>query len=204
MLSTSFPFGLFQKERDVELPGEVVVWPRTDRHVREPRLTGERARRSGPVQTGASGARGEYRGLRPYRPGDDPRDVHWRTSARVGEPVVREYERDQAQALWLCLDLRAPDAAEAVVATEIVAALADAAIRRGEPVGLLTADSRVSPGSGGAQLEHILDELARAQFRPDAPHLVPPVPPRECVLVTVARTVDGAWGDVYLAERGGR
>ena len=30
-LSTSFPFGLFTKERDVPLPGELVIWPRSDR-----------------------------------------------------------------------------------------------------------------------------------------------------------------------------
>ncbi|CAN5406355.1 DUF58 domain-containing protein [soil metagenome] len=204
VLSTSFPFGLFQKERDVELPGEVIVWPRTDRPVREPRVAGERARRSGPVQAGAAGARGEYRGLRPYRTGDDPRDVHWRSSARAGGPVVREYERDQSQALWLCLDLCAHPGAGAEVAVEIAAALAAGAIQRGEPVGLLTADCHLAPGGGGAQLERILDELARAHFRTGAPRLAPPVPPRECALVTTAPGGDAGWGDVFLAERGGR
>ena len=35
-IGTSFPFGLFVKERDVELPGELVIWPRHDRVVRAP------------------------------------------------------------------------------------------------------------------------------------------------------------------------
>src|SRR5690606_10820575 len=36
-LSTTFPFGLFRRERDLTLPGELVVWPRTNRIVRSPR-----------------------------------------------------------------------------------------------------------------------------------------------------------------------
>ena len=203
-LATSFPFGLFRKERDVELAGEVVVWPRHDRPVREPRPSGERVRRSGETFAGASGARGEYRGLRPYRSGDDPRDVHWRTTARLGQPVVREYERDRAQALWLCLDLRAPDGDAAEHAVEVAASLAAAASRRGDAFGLATPDARVEPGAGSGQLERVLDALARARFRADAPRVSPPAPPRECVLVTPSASADPSWGDVFAGEKGAR
>lgn len=156
------------------------------------------------MRSGAAGQRGEYRGLRPYRPGDDPRDVHWRSSARLREPVVREYERDRSQALWICLELRAPagDAAEAAV--EIAASLAAAASRRGEAFGLAAGDVRVSPGSGAGQLERVLDALARVRFAADAPRLEPPVPRGECVLVTPLAAAEAGWGDVFPAERGGR
>ncbi|HSU17811.1 DUF58 domain-containing protein [Longimicrobium sp.] len=203
-LATSFPFGLFRKERDVEIPGEAVVWPRHDLPVREPRPAGERVRRAGESFAGAAGARGEYRGLRPYRAGDDPRDVHWRTTARRGEPVIREYERDRSRALWICLDLRAEPGGLAESAVEIAASLAGAASRRGEPFALATADARVSPGTGAAQLERVLDALARARIRADAPAPNPPVPAGECVLVTARAGGRGRWGDVYAAEREGR
>jgi uncharacterized protein (DUF58 family) len=45
VLGTLFPFGLFAKERDVELPGALVVWPRTDRPVRTPRIAAASGRR---------------------------------------------------------------------------------------------------------------------------------------------------------------
>ena len=34
----------------------------------------------------------DVRGVRPYRPGDAIRSIHWRTSARRGELMVREYD----------------------------------------------------------------------------------------------------------------
>jgi uncharacterized protein (DUF58 family) len=210
-LSTSFPFGFFQKERDVELDGEVVVWPRIDRIVEEPRPAGDRTPRTGDVSTVASAIRGEYRSLRPYRPGDDPRDVHWRSTARTGEPIVREYAREQAQTLWLCVDLRrAPgarteesDAAvpREEVAIEIAAALAARASARGQPVGLVTSDERVGRAARPEQLERVLDALARAKFRPDAVPPAPPAPRGECVLVTaVDGSVGAGWGEVYTPE----
>lgn len=197
-VGTSFPFGFFRKERDLECPGEVVVWPRTTRPVREARPAGDRVRRSEEAAAGASGSRGEYRGLRPYRPGDDPRDVHWRSSARSEEPLVREYARDQAQTLWICLDLREAPGAEAAV--ETAAALAARAAQRGQPFGLATSDLVLGPGSGPAQLERLLDALARARFRPGARPPAAPVAPAACVLVAAAAATSAAgWGDVFIA-----
>jgi uncharacterized protein (DUF58 family) len=46
-ISTSFPFGLFKKSRDIPLPGELVIWPRSDRRVRPPNPGGGRNPRSG-------------------------------------------------------------------------------------------------------------------------------------------------------------
>ncbi len=209
-LATSFPFGLFRKERDVEMAGEVVVWPRTARPVRRPLPAGNRHTASGEVAAGASGARGEFRALRGYLPGDDPRDVHWRSTARTGEPVIREYARERSQTLWICLDLseeRAPESSGPAavlspgeVAIETAAALAADAALEGRVFALATVDRRVEPGSGDRQLERVLDALARARLRPRAGAARPPVSPSECVLVTpVAGSTAGEWGDTFVA-----
>jgi uncharacterized protein (DUF58 family) len=197
-IGTSFPFGLFFKEREIAFPGTIVVWPRTDMVVREAVRAGQRVRRAGTTQAmSTAGGRGDYRSLRPYQAGDDPRDVHWRTSARYAEPVVREYERDAAETLWLALDLRTSDIEAGEVAIETAAALCARTIHRGERVALVTNDVVVDPGTGAPQLESILDTLARARIRNDAPALETPVPRIECVLIT---TTDGAgYGDVFLA-----
>ncbi len=196
---TSFPFGLFVKERTVRVKGEVVVWPRRDRTVRDPMVgaVGRRARSE--LGAGDAGARGEFRGLREYRPGDDPRDVHWRSTARLGEPLVREYEQDSAPATWICLELAGPpgEGAEAVV--ELAASLVDRAVKRGERVALVTPDVEIQPAPGRRQLERILDALARATFRPGAAPPHPPVEPGRCVLVTQGPAADG-FGAVVTPE----
>ena len=195
-IRTSFPFGLFVKERDIETTATLIVWPRTDRPVREVIRAGERARKLGlTTPVGAGGGRGEYRTLRQYLPGDDPRDVHWRSSARTGQPVVREYERDATDTLWLCLDLRSDGSDAAENAVEITAALAARAEQLNERFGLVTNDGIIDPGHGPGQLEAILDALARVQFRLTAPALVAPVATSECVLVKAAGAADPAFSD---------
>ena len=202
-LSTTFPFGLFVKERDVVYPGTIVIWPRSDLPVREARRGGQRARRGAAERAAAlAGGRGEYRSLRPYQAGDDPRDVHWRSTARFTEPVVREYERDQSEAWWLAVDLKSDESEAAEHAIEIAASLAARALNRGERVGLVTNDTIIDPGAGGAQLERLLDALARARVRPDAPPLVPPVPAAECVLVTPGAAGAGEWADTFSGATG--
>src|SRR5436305_9628133 len=46
----------------------------------------------------------EYHGLRDYRAGDSPRWIHWRTSARVGKPMIKEFEQQSEQDLAILLD----------------------------------------------------------------------------------------------------
>jgi len=182
-LATSFPFGLFLKERDVELSGEVVVWPRTDRPVQMPLPPAGSAPHAGAPPRGGAGYRGEYRSLRPYRPGDDPRDIHWRSSARLREPVMREYERDGACTRWICLDLRGEPSEGAEVAVEVAAALAARAAAEGHTFALAAGLAFVPPDDGPGQLERVLDVLARVDFEPDAPASVPPVEEEACILV---------------------
>lgn len=200
IVSTSFPFGLFIKERDLELHGYLTIWPRTDRAVRTPRVAGELARRTGDNTARTAGlGRGDYRGLRSYVPGDDPRDVHWRSSARLRQPVVREFERDASESMWVCLDLRAPSDDRAEEAVEIAAALVARAIREGHRVGFASNDTLIEPGSGPGQLEHVCDALARARFRRDAPPLVQPASGEDCVLVTATGRAVGSYADTFAA-----
>lgn len=194
-LSTSFPFGLFVKERDVPLPGELVIWPRSDRPVRLPAPPGRRGRpQFSDSSGGAPGARGEYRGLREYRAGDDPRDIHWRTTAKLGRPVTREYDLDAAEVVRICLDTRGEPGEAAEAAIEVAAALAAQAYRAGRQFGMTTCTSDLAPGGGSGQFERVLDLLARVDFDPSAPRLAPPVDPVRCVLVSLPGAKRGSYG----------
>jgi uncharacterized protein (DUF58 family) len=205
-LSTSFPFGLFTKERNVQLPGELVIWPRSDRPVRLSTPPGGRGKPEFfDSSEGAPAARGEYRGLREYRVGDDPRDIHWRTTAKIGTPVIREYDHDANETIRICLDTRAEPGEAAEAAIEVAAAVAARAYRRGRPFGITTCTSDLDSGGGSGQFERVLDLLARVDFSPSAPHLAPPIDPMRCVLVSLSDERRGSYG-VYLVpadSRGG-
>jgi uncharacterized protein (DUF58 family) len=86
------PLGLFRSLRRVAQPGTVVVLPK-----RYPlpavSLPGQaRYQHGGVAFASGVGESEEFAALREYRRGDSLRRVHWRVSARLGRPVVREYQ----------------------------------------------------------------------------------------------------------------
>jgi uncharacterized protein (DUF58 family) len=199
VLATLFPFGLFAKERDVDLPGTIVVWPRTDRPVRTPRVaaaSGRRVRLA--TSSSLAGERGEYRGLREYRPGDDPRDIHWRTTARRGQLMVREYDREAKDEYWIVLDTVSPTELAGETAIEVTASIIAAAATRGDRFGLAAGSTRIPPGSAAGRVEAALDVLAAVIVTRAGPMPTPPVRPRSCVLVTARGADATSWGDVFL------
>lgn len=111
-LATKFPFALFRKSRDVDAPLDIVVYPARVAVPRPPPATTSR----GEATAERLGRRGEFFGLRERRAGDDRRDVHWRSSARTGRLVVREYEDELARRVVVGVDNALPEAARDAVA----------------------------------------------------------------------------------------
>jgi uncharacterized protein (DUF58 family) len=103
-LATKFPFALFRKSRDVDAPLDVLVYPA---RVSVPRPPPRSATR-GDATADRLGRRGEFFGLREHRAGDDRRDVHWKSSARSGRLLVREYEDELARRLVIGVDNSLP------------------------------------------------------------------------------------------------
>src|SRR5262249_40475198 len=113
---TGYPFGLARR-RVTLVPGqEVVVLPALGR-LHRGRLRRFLAQTSQTIGRDLQSARRhptaqtEFHGLRAFRSGDSPRWIHWRTTARRGELMVREFEDTPTDNLILVLDpwLPAPD-----------------------------------------------------------------------------------------------
>lgn len=165
-LSTKFPFGLFRKSRLIELPAEVIVFPAVEPvTLRLP----ERTRTLGEEARGRRGRRGELFGLHAYREGDDPRDIHWRSSARRGRRMVREHEEESARRVSIFLDngLSAgagddPAAEEALErAVTRAASLGADYLARGYSVRIVARGEPTPPWwSGPAALDRMLRALA--------------------------------------------
>jgi uncharacterized protein (DUF58 family) len=108
-IATRFPFGLFEKSREVPAEGELIIYPAVD-PVQLPTMPA--GRYSGGDAAFGRGHGDDYLGLKLLREGEDPRDVHWRKSAAVGQLVARERARDARPDVVLALDVIRPDDAK--------------------------------------------------------------------------------------------
>jgi len=110
----------------------------------------------------------ELVGVRPYRFGDPVRDLHARSWARAGEPVVREYREEYFSRVGIVLDTDVGDAPDETfeAAISLVAGIVD---RLGRTEALIdvvvlgqTAHT-LTVGRGFGPLDRALDLLARVE-----------------------------------------
>ena len=99
------PMGLARKRLTVSGTVEIVVYPRVNRISPPPGGREQPAAVRNRALAQAS-RRDTFAGLREYVEGDDLRLVHWRSSARTGELVVRQDETPRPQATAVVLDVR--------------------------------------------------------------------------------------------------
>ena len=86
------PFGLFRGFARVPLPETVLILPRRY-PLPDLKLPGTRSyQRGGVTLAAAIGESEEFVSLRDYRPGDPRRHIHWRSWARTGRPIVKEFQ----------------------------------------------------------------------------------------------------------------
>ncbi len=96
-----------------------------------------------------SGDGSELRELREHQPGDPFKRIAWKASARRGVLLVRDYEREERDVVWLLLDASVelwsgtPGKAPLDIAIDEVAAVAQRHLARGDRVGLAIVGARV-------------------------------------------------------------
>ncbi|MGN7800861.1 DUF58 domain-containing protein [Leifsonia sp. 22587] len=128
-----------------------------------------------------------FHALRTYEPGDDIRNVHWRTSARTGQLMVRQYQETRRSQLLLAFDAErsrfaSDDEFELGVAvmasigcqvireeTEIRALWQGGAMRVETPTALLDDSCRIQPVDGAHP--SLREFLRQATLRIAAPSL---------------------------------
>ncbi len=110
-LTTGFPFGFF--ERAINIPSEesLLVFPRLGQLKQKvlPFVGSEFG--GGGEKTFSRGGEEEFYGLREYRPGDNPHHIHWKSSAKLAKPLVKEFGRSEQEAVSILLDTFIPDTA---------------------------------------------------------------------------------------------
>jgi uncharacterized protein (DUF58 family) len=179
-LSTGFPLGLAEARRGgQESLSTLTVYPEIFPISAWP-LQGAPSliHRGGHFLPSGSGS-AEFRSLREYRRSDNPRHVHWPTSARLNQLMVKEYEPLASPCLHLVLDLAA-DAnvgqgkhATLEYAVKIASSLARLACDNSMPVRLSGQGKQalnIDAGQGEAHFSEILDRLAIVDSDGDTPY----------------------------------
>jgi len=168
-------FGLFRGVRTAAAPGRILVLPR---RYPVPRidLPGRSARyQPGGVALASSvGESGEFVALRDYRPGDPPRHIHWRSWARAGRPIVKEFQNEFFVRHALVLDTFAPDDREDVFeeAVSVAASFAFSLPEQDSLLDLLFVGPQAycfTAGRGLAHAEQMLAVLAAVAPCEDTP-----------------------------------
>ena len=98
---SSAPFGLVRRRRQLAPAEPLLVYPRVFPLTRLPvaDALSEAAARSKQSRLGLDPA-----GARRYVSGDPRRHIHWRNTARVGQPMVKEFDDPSQSALHLVFD----------------------------------------------------------------------------------------------------
>lgn len=170
-LQTGDPLGLFAvrvRGRDGEL---ALVLPRYQSlHARPLARELEAV-----VTVPRAGSGTEIFGVRQYQPGDPLRRIHWRSTARRGELVVREFEPPGVQNVGIFLDPQPTDEAGADQCARLAASEAWDCLRAGGRVTLWAPGCEPSRPDEERNLLALLQWLARyPRPRTDAPE-EPPV-----------------------------
>ena len=170
-------FGLFRRSRRFGEAQHVLVYPRAidlaNFGVPPALLPGEgRFRRPAHYITPNAS------GVREYEPGDSFNRIHWRTTARTGDLMVKLFELDPASDIWIVLDLHGDaqagegDDGSEEHAVRIAASIARYFLLANRSVGFAAYGREFhleEPERGLPQYTRILEALALAQAQGDVP-----------------------------------
>ena len=136
-----------KSRRTIELPTSLTVVPRWVEIRSVPILEPSSFPSDVLHERARTGAGEEFIGVRDYRPGDPPRSVHWRSTARAGHLVVREFEEEVASRVALVLagaDAGTPPESAFETLVTAAASIGVYALQTGHPVDIVRSTATVT------------------------------------------------------------
>ncbi|MBL0885450.1 DUF58 domain-containing protein [Myceligenerans indicum] len=156
------PLGLLRREVTWTEPEELFVHPQVKNLMGS--NTGFFKDLEGRVTQDLSNSDVSFHALRDYVPGDDRRHIHWKTTARTGQLMVRQFEETRRSHLAVLLSTRAADYAgeeEFELAVSVCGSLGLQAIREDRGVTVMVNDAGNLRGDHRTRL---LDDLSRIEL----------------------------------------
>jgi uncharacterized protein (DUF58 family) len=164
LVTSGAPFGLGRSRKRASSEGDLTVVPRWVDLRSFPLLEPSSSPSDILHERARTGAGEEYLGVREYRPGDPRRSVHWRTSARAGKLVVREFEEHVLTRVALIvggMDTGEPPESAFEEVVSAAASIALYALDTGHPVEIFTPGPDGSERLSGPDRRDVLDRLAK-------------------------------------------
>ncbi|MDX1965353.1 MAG: DUF58 domain-containing protein [Pirellulales bacterium] len=174
-LKSARPFGLWQSQAKLLVDCEWLVWPRLAQvdWQKISILCGQAIHDHAEQGRSRLAMSGDFAGLRPWRLGDHRRLIHWRSTAKRGELLVKQFDEPAQETVAIGVDLWCEPSAEpeSGLRIEQLLAMAGSLIwqqqRRGaQRLHLLIAGKSFQAWTGAAQrttCERFLTELALAE-----------------------------------------
>jgi uncharacterized protein (DUF58 family) len=162
---TLFPFGLFLKRALYQVPAEILVSPAI-----KPlslRFVDELVSEGQGLSLPRRGPGTQLYNLRLYQPGDDSRAIHWMTTARTSNLIVRETEAEDQRRMTIALSTLAPDDHNTLFeqTVTLVASLLWQLSAKSFPLRLIVDSADSGLGSGSDHLLAMLRLLALCERR---------------------------------------
>ncbi len=167
------PLGLVARSADLAEQDSLTVYPRIDRIAALPHTRGADPRGGSVTQPSFGPSGEEFHALRPYVMGDDMRRVHWKSSARTEDLLIRQDELPWQGRATVVVDLRASvhDEASFEAAMSAAGSIATACLSAGIELRLVGTDGvDTEHGVGRGHLDRVLERLAAWEPDPDPEH----------------------------------
>ncbi len=171
LISTRFPFGFFKRGERARAEGAILVYPKVHEVSAYFHLL---PFQPGKIEGRQAGSGESLYAIRKYQEGESARMVDWKSTAKTGELMAKQFAREEESRFCLILDTLIGPATEEdeerfEKAVELAASLASHFADEGAEFEFLAPEEYVSRGIGSRHLFRVLKSLAVIEGRRESP-----------------------------------
>lgn len=199
-LASRAPFGFFERKGEYPLESPTLVYPELKRLNNFELLDKQPAAE---LTNPRAGLGTEVIGIRPYRTGDSPRHIHWRSVAKRGELISKEFSEEIQRGVTIVIDRYCPLSPMPAtkhqpfeIAIKCAVSMADYALQKRYPIYLAADNEDMAFPQGALVWDSFMQYTARVSAREQAKlaDVLNYQPMQQFVVVAVA------WPDESLVE----
>ncbi|MDQ7037024.1 MAG: DUF58 domain-containing protein [Anaerolineae bacterium] len=166
-MTSRAPFGFSKKKGQIDVPTSVLVYPEVKKMRRFALLDRQPAAQ---LSNPRAGIGNEVIGVREYRRGDSQRHIHWRSVARRGQLISKEFAEEIQPGITIVLDRYAPISTETKhnpfeIAIKCAVTMAEYAMRNHYPVHLAVDNEDMAFPQGALVWDALMQYTARVESR---------------------------------------